>query len=293
MSYLTNKDYWVIQDKQLGQLIQQNPANLVAAQNTAQEELTSYLVQRWDCSFEFRNTNVYNTGKIYLPGDRIILDFPIYSTTVSYNIGNTIISNGTAYVAISNTFPGAFDPTKWLSIGNQYDMFTGNYPYPQFNEKSVYLVGDQVYWNGYVYTATANTTIQSRESMIQYANISDIPLPNVFPDSPQNADATYWGNKTAYSIPVNTSPQNTAYWTIGDSRSQQMVMYMTDIAIFHLHRAISPMNIPEMRKTAYKDAIGWLKSCSLGNVTPNLPEKQPQQGLKFRWGGKTHKNNDW
>lgn len=79
---------------------------------------------------------------------------------------------------------------------------------------------------------------------------------------------------------------------VGNDRNGLIVMYMVDIALYHLHSNISPENIPELRYTRYNAAIDWLKAVAKGNLSPNLPEyssdpdsEDPESDSIFFQGG--------
>lgn len=77
----------------------------------------------------------------------------------------------------------------------------------------------------------------------------------------------------------------------GADRDPQLLAYIIDIALFHLHSRIAPRNIPEIRKDRYENAISWLKMCAFGDVTPKLTPKDPKQGSRIRYGGNTKNTN--
>jgi hypothetical protein len=82
-------------------------------------------------------------------------------------------------------------------------------------------------------------------------------------------------------------------WVKGDNRNQQMVNYLIDIILYHLHSRIAPRNIPELRVKRYDDAIAWLKQCAKGEfITGGLPLLQPRQGMRIRHGGSLQKQNN-
>ena len=291
--FLTNYDYFNIQNDQLSQIIQGNPARLYAAENTAMEFMTSFLSQRYDISACFLPVLIYSSSITYEPGSRIILDYNQFDITTTYNINNCVIYNKVAYQAKVNVLPGVFDITQWNFLGNQYDIFYGNILNDTFNMKRYYKVGDVVYWNGHNYICNKNSLVDSYTNDIQYDKYSQIPLSNVVPDSELNSTGIYWNNKTDYFIPINTNPQNTNYWTLGDVRNQMLVMNMTDLVVYFLHKSIAPQNIPELRVVAYKEVKKWLEMIAMGDINANLPEKQPLQGLKFRFGGGIARENHW
>ncbi|WP_143349725.1 MULTISPECIES: phage protein Gp36 family protein [Elizabethkingia] len=64
----------------------------------------------------------------------------------------------------------------------------------------------------------------------------------------------------------------------GDDRNALIVLYMIDIALYHLHSNISADNIPELRIIRYNAAKDWLKDVAKGNISPDLPEKEVTDG---------------
>jgi hypothetical protein len=90
-------------------------------------------------------------------------------------------------------------------------------------------------------------------------------------------------------------PTDTSKWTLGDNRNAQVVNYMVDIVLYHIHSRIAPKNIPDLRVKRYDDAISWLKNCAKGDwITASIPLIQPKQGMRSRWGSRIPKqNNDY
>ncbi len=291
IQYLCNADYeQVIQSSQLDELIGGSTTKLSKAEQTALATAKSYLTQRWDISREFTDTLPWKKQLTYKPGHRITLDFPAFSTSVSYSVNDTVIYGGKAYASKNNLMPGAFNPLQWNLLGDRFDIFNGKYPYPEYNSNDNYSVGDMIYWNGYTYVCNRATGQQVEQTIIQYNTYNSAPPKNQTPDS---EGQTQWGTKTIYNIPIGTIPTVTNYWVVGDNRSSQMVMCVMDIALYNLHKSISPQNVPELRKDAYKVAIEWLKMCSKAEVTPELPKLQPSQGQTVRWSSKTKKTYDY
>jgi|SRR5690606_18466899 len=58
----------------------------------------------------------------------------------------------------------------------------------------------------------------------------------------------------------------------GEDRNALIVLYMIDIALYHLHSNISADNIPELRIIRYNAAKEWLKAVAKGDISPDLPE---------------------
>ena len=172
-------------------------------------------------------------------------------------------------------------------------LYQANYPYPLFDQvNGNYLVGDQVYWKGYVYTCLVATSNIDEFTAMQYIEYNQVPSNNIFPDD-INVGASYWGSKTAYIVPANTALTNTTYFTPGDTRNPLLVNYLIDIALFRMHYRISPRNIPEFRVEAYDKALHWLENCKKGIDSVELPLIQPVQGSRIRYGGKVKTINDY
>jgi len=78
-------------------------------------------------------------------------------------------------------------------------------------------------------------------------------------------------------------------------RSKIIVMYMVDIALYHLHSNITPDNVPEIRYLRYNRAMEWLKKVADSKLSPDLPEydedENPFQhgGSQFFFGGSNDK----
>lgn len=61
-------------------------------------------------------------------------------------------------------------------------------------------------------------------------------------------------------------------------RSSLVVMYLVDIAIYHLHANITPNDVPEVRQVRYDNAMAWLNKVNKGLITPNLPIPELEEG---------------
>jgi len=78
----------------------------------------------------------------------------------------------------------------------------------------------------------------------------------------------------------------------GNARDPQLVNYICDITLYHLHSRISPRNIPELRVTRYENAIHWLKMCAMGDATPKLLEYETPK-TAVRWGSQPKNTNSY
>lgn len=293
MPYLIHADYRAqIQDANLNQIISNDQTVLTKAELAAQAEAISYLRQKYDVSTEFADLLPWSNAQAYKANDRVYLDAPAYVAANTYNIGDLVLQTGLIYRCKVNGTTGVFAAANFDLLGPQYTIFSAIFPFPVFDYGGYYNVGDKVYWKGYVYTCLVQTPLLGHDTGIQYYRIENLPLRNIAPDDTTDGP-TYWGQKTAYTIPAATLPTNTQYWSRTDNRDQQMVLYFVDLALYHVHSRIAPRNIPDLRVKRYDDAIAWLKMCALGQITPNLPLIQPAQGARIRFGGNIKQINSY
>lgn len=293
MGYLIPSDYIMqIQSDNLQQVIRSNSNIQTKAEITAIEEASSYLVQKYDLLKELQDTPAWNGTKVYKAGNRVYFNPSLYNTTISYTTGQYAVSNGNVYQSNAGNVAHAFDPTEWTLICPQYQIFNAALPAPLFNLASFYPISFAVFWKDKTYACLVATRQLSHAELIQFDQYANVPYQNIFPDDPSNG-AQYWGAGTSYTVPAGTDIQNTDFWTMGDNRSQQLLTYVIDIALYHMHSAIAPKNIPDLRVKRYDDARAWLKMCAKGDVTTVVPVVQPQQGMRIRYGGNIKNKNDY
>jgi len=78
----------------------------------------------------------------------------------------------------------------------------------------------------------------------------------------------------------------------GSNRDAQLVNYIVDLSLYHLHSRLTPRNVPEVRQTRYDNAIGWLKMCAMGEATPKL-EIRADAGRVIRFGSQLKNSNNY
>lgn len=65
----------------------------------------------------------------------------------------------------------------------------------------------------------------------------------------------------------------------GDDRHKLMVLFGIDIALYHLHARIDPIQVPDIRKDRYKNATDSLKMIASGEMNPvGLPPLFDEEG---------------
>jgi phage gp36-like protein len=81
----------------------------------------------------------------------------------------------------------------------------------------------------------------------------------------------------------------------GDARNKLIIMYMIDIALFHMHSQLPNRMGLETRRIRYEDAIKWLSDVAKGLITPDLPApgEEDTDPLSCNWGSQERQTYDW
>jgi len=81
----------------------------------------------------------------------------------------------------------------------------------------------------------------------------------------------------------------TIFSTVSANRNQLLLIFVKDIAVFHLINLSNVNTGYEMRKQRYDRAIKWLESVQTGQVTTDLPIKKDESGnaaeTRVKFGG--------
>ncbi len=82
-------------------------------------------------------------------------------------------------------------------------------------------------------------------------------------------------------IPVNAeAPQLNVNIVHDDPRNLNVVKHMTRLAVYELHKLISPTNISNVRINDYNDSIQWLRDAQKFRLDPQLP-RRTDDGQKY------------
>jgi hypothetical protein len=212
MSFLRSRDYLPqIQATILSQLTKGDPLVQADAEENAQEEISSYLRQRFDITTAFAGTVVFSPAATYKAGQLVELNYPAW---INQNyIAGALVSytDGNAYLCTTNTVSND-EPTSniyWTLIGLNYGLYYIAYPYPPFDvNNGNYTIGDIVYYKNKIYQCLIPSQGFDHTALIQFNAQQNVPLVNVFPDDPANG-TTCWGTGTPYSV-TGLLPQNNA-----------------------------------------------------------------------------------
>jgi phage gp36-like protein len=77
---------------------------------------------------------------------------------------------------------------------------------------------------------------------------------------------------------------DTIFAATGESRHALLLIFVKDIAVWHLLKLSNYQADLEFRGKCYDRAIAWLKSVQKGDVTPDLPATTDETRAKITWG---------
>jgi len=277
MYFLRDKDYnTLIRQGNLDQIASDTEARRTA-ELIAQSELTSYISNRFKSSVIFRPFNTWSVDQIFTYGERLDFDAPAFAAPTAYTEGTLLSYQTKVYEKnaetsgyVAGTLPT--NDTFFTERGNVGVYYvTEPFPYDGLTE---YASPTQVYYKGHYWLRNTNTGGY------------------IYGTNPENT--TYWSRiePSTYALTAGTWPNQTG-WTYGDNRNKQLVMYMIDIALYHMHASINPRNIPQLRIDRYNNAINWCKMVNAGDVTANLPDILPIQGYSIVYGSNPKRPNFW
>jgi hypothetical protein len=257
----------VIQSDNLAQIIESNQQTKLDVEQSAQSEMISYLTQRYIVNQIFTDTKVFDITATYNGKQLVEWTATAFSAATVYTTGQYVLQAGYIYKSIAGSAAHAFVANEWTQICLDKTLFYVTLPEAEYSNTTTYAIGDKVYYNNIEYTCLISTV-------------------GILPTNTQ-----FWSAGSAYTLTA-TYPDDDTKWTEGDNRNQQIVEGLLDMTLFKLHKRINPRNIPDLRKEAYDGnnasqnggIIAWLKRVAGGELTADLPQILPEQGLSIRWG---------
>lgn len=275
---LRNTDYLrQIQEANILQIIEEDEDVRYYAEQAAQSEMISYLSQRYLTDKVFSDTSTFDINATYYGKNLIEYTEDAFVVNTTYVVDDRVSYKGNIYKNILGCtgVPPTF-ATNWTLITEDKSLYYAKTSESEYSHSTTYAIGAVVWYNDVIYTAIAES-------------LAHLPT-----------DTGYWSAGATYSFD-GFYPENTTYWTKGDNRNQQIVMYLIDITLYHLHSRINPRNVPELRSIRYDGAnalqtggaIGWLKKVASGDVNADLPVIIPAQGNSIRYGSVTKNINTY
>lgn len=268
---LRDLDYLrLIQADNLDQVIEGNQSIKLDVEQVAQTEMITYLAQRYIVGQVFTNTSAFSLAATYKGKNLVEYTATAFSAAIVYTIGQRVLQAGYIYSSIAGSAAHAFNVAEWTLLCADKALFYVTLPKPEFNILTTYAAGNEVWYNDIVYTCAK-------------------PVTGVTPDS----NTYFWTAGSTYTITA-TYPTDATKWTAGDNRNPLIVSDLIDVTLYHLHSRINPRNIPELRKERYDGnnpqqnggVIARLKRFASGDLTADLPNILPQQGVSISYGSK-------
>lgn len=82
--------------------------------------------------------------------------------------------------------------------------------------------------------------------------------------------------------------------TTGEDRHQLLLIFVKDIAVWHLINLVNPNADLKLRKERYDRAIAWLKDVQAGLVQPDFPtEDDSSDNAIIRFGSNEKNTYEW
>lgn len=168
---------------------------------------------------------IANTAPLWLNQNYVVGAQVLYTDGNYYQCSlNTVNkeppTNATYWTKIASQAPG--NAAFWKKLGANTQLFYLKYPYPVFDIKGNYKIGDRTFWKGYIYQCLIPSHPLDGVARIQYNDTTQYPFPNAFPDDPE-VGAQQWGVGVAYSVsgvgPVDTATAwvNTTHYDFGQT----------------------------------------------------------------------------
>jgi hypothetical protein len=80
----------------------------------------------------------------------------------------------------------------------------------------------------------------------------------------------------------------------GDARSPEVIMYLIDMVIYHMHSQTATRVMPQIRHDRYHAALDWLNKIAKTELDPDLPKIDgTNPDPVYRFGGNYKTFNRW
>lgn len=312
--FLNNNDYiGIVTEEALDQLIRGNEERLAQAEEAAEQSVLEYLTENYEVEAELaigKNLLPYNPHITYPAGAHFYIEDKIYQTlrTIngvkapeaapywveyddpiedessiesytqrrSYEPGD-IVRFGTAYFECLEYNGPDFDDIRvpgvkaWEPV--EFTSWEANVDYSQWSV---------VLYNGKYYTLMVNKdnrnlTVNPEDSD-DWGQIGDY-----------TTDYTYELTDTEYVVysgvvyhpiinPNADKPVESYNIKAHDPRNANLKKHILRLAIYELHKLISPTNVSSARITDYQTSINWLRDAGKLRINPQIPRKLEKNG---------------
>ena len=306
--FLNNNDYiGIVTEEALLQLIRGKEERLAQAEEAAESSIIEYLIDNYEIEQVLAvgknlmaynkqiiypvGTHFYHNGKIYetlrsingykapaqvvywkeytdfIHDESIVIE---YSQLRNYQPGNIVLLNSVYYVCLE---PNGLDFNDIRIPGiNAWEevlaySWQANFEYELWNV---------VNWDGKFY-ALINTdgidwTVNPYESD-NWGLIGDYDSEYQYQFS-ETEYVVYKGKVYVPTMDVNADTLEEGYnIRVHDPRNGNVKKHMLRLAVYELHKLVSPNNVSSARITDYETSIMWLRDASRMKINPQIPRK--------------------
>lgn len=305
--FLNNDDYLsIITQDALSQLVRKNENRYIQAEQAAEASITDYLSENFEIERELevgKRIQEYNRGISYPPGAYFYFEGQICEVIQAINgfkaptmwtywkeyEGDVDPKSIPPYSQLNNYQPG--DLINYLGvvyiceIRNGFDF--GDIRIPCAN---IWELATTYQWEAIPYNLWDVVEYEGQFFALVSTNDFD-PLVN-----PMESDC--WGLIGDYDNTIDTYEvseheyvvyQGTVYYPVvnpnadapefgknirlHDPRNYNLKKHMVQLALYELHKLISPNNISSVRVDDYEHSMLWLKDASRLKLNPQIPRK--------------------
>lgn len=310
--FLNNNDYLsIITEQALNQLIRGNDMRYEQAEQAAEASVLDYLSENYEIEKELNKGKYlfpYNRKITYPVGSHFYLDGKIcevlqaingykapiqepyweeceepmdidslrpYSQMLNYRPSDIVSFNHAAYTCIK---PNGFD--------------FGDIRIPSI---SVWEKADVVEWQEIPYSLWAVVryngqyfTLMNLKGYDEFVNPMDSDCWGMIGEYDQNintyelSDHEYVVYKDEVYYPVMNpnadQPELEVNICYNDPRNYNLKRHMVQLALYELHKLVSPNNVSQMRVDDYEHSMQWLKDANRLKLNPQIPRKVNSRG---------------
>ena len=310
--FLNNNDYLsIITEQALNQLIRGNEMRYEQAEQAAEASVVDYLSENYEIEKELNKGKylfAYNRKITYPVGSHFYLDGKIcevlqaingykapapepyweeceepmdidslrpYSQMLNYRPSDIVRFNNVAYICVK---PNGFDfgdiRIPGISVWEKVDVAEW--------EAIPYGIWTVVRYNDQYFT------LMDLEGYDEIVNPMDSDCWGMIGEYDQNID-TYelsdheyviYKNEVFYPVmnPNADKPELEVNICYNDPRNYNLKRHMVQLALYELHKLVSPNNVSQMRVDDYEHSMQWLKDANRLKLNPQIPRKVNSRG---------------
>ena len=310
--FLNNNDYLsIITEQALNQLIRGNEMRYEQAEQAAEASVVDYLSENYEIEKELNKGKylfAYNRKITYPVGSHFYLDGKIcevlqaingykapapepyweeceepmdidslrpYSQMLNYRPSDIVSFNNVAYTCVK---PNGFDfgdiRIPGISVWEKVDVAEW--------EAIPYGIWTVVRYNDQYFT------LMDLEGYDEIVNPMDSDCWGMIGEYDQNID-TYelsdheyviYKNEVFYPVmnPNADKPELEVNICYNDPRNYNLKRHMVQLALYELHKLVSPNNVSQMRVDDYAHSMQWLKDANRLKLNPQIPRKVNSRG---------------